>query len=456
MSLLNVMPCPLTLPPELLDSVFCNLQPDTPSIRSCTLVCHAWLVLSRPYLFRSTTLVCRPAVPLFSFNDLDTFLSESPEIVRHIRAFKVHGANPNPMHYVEVAVEDVHTALSRLPNVICIEFELVLFIQQILGDASIPVNRRCIEEATFRSCFIKDDYSFYRLFAPIKSITALVLDHVRCMESSVRYYPGFPPDYLQIDDIHITALLSRTIRPLQGFFRTCRTHSPLRLFLTMTEDLEDDTTLGTFLPACKDDVTSVSANVLGAVCKLGWMVDGVPPRCEPGPPPRTDLSGCISLRKLVLYFTTSSAMQGPPATRLYARIFSGNVLLISRSSPSLRHITFRFERYGPYVRHMVEDMQAIGNMGPIPPWRRLDALINQRFPHLEAVVFVVGDEPSAALSGRVPREASGYDRSVPTSGREEEFDSWVAFLVRAFPQLNERGFLRFKMSTGSIGACGEC
>ncbi|KAI0704667.1 hypothetical protein C8Q76DRAFT_631368, partial [Earliella scabrosa] len=78
---------PLSLPVELLDAVFSNLESAADALQACTLVCRSWLALCRPYLFR--TVVCRPTQPSLSITELIQFLIVTPEIVRHVRILKV-------------------------------------------------------------------------------------------------------------------------------------------------------------------------------------------------------------------------------------------------------------------------------------------------------------------------------------------------------------------------------
>ncbi|KAI0738295.1 hypothetical protein C8Q80DRAFT_1275813 [Daedaleopsis nitida] len=336
--------------------------------------------------------------------------------------------------------------LASLPNVTQVGFELVVFTLRAEDSITTPLSslhRRTIDSFTLRRCIVKDDHSFYQLFPAIKRIATLTLDHVRCMESPVRY-PTFPDDFLQIDAIHMTGLLTRAIEPLKGFFRNCRSHTPLRLSLSITSHHEDDMREGTFLAALKNDVTSLSANVLGAICTLEWMADGLPPGFEPGVPPRVDLTGCTALTHLVLFFTTTNAMRGHAATRVYTRIFGANAMLLLRAPTSLRRIELRFQRRGPYVRHSVGELRAIDD-SPGCLWKKLDTRIVERFPRLEELVCVLCDEQGfleqfQSLGGKAQHVSGQYSRQV-------EFDDYVGWLKTAFPRLHERGLLRFEMSS---------
>ncbi|KAI0704666.1 hypothetical protein C8Q76DRAFT_179794 [Earliella scabrosa] len=139
-------------------------------------------------------------------------------------------------------------------------------------------------------------------------------------------------------------------------------------------------------------------------------------------------------------------MRGLEATRVYTRIFAANALLILRAPPGLRRIQLRFQRWGPYEPHAIGDLRNVDAVDARPPWRRLDVEIVRRFPGLEAVVCVIAGsqwdfEPDEGRGAQT--QALG---EVDAQTRREEYDAYVGFLTRVFPQLHERGLLRFEMA----------
>ncbi|TFK90465.1 hypothetical protein K466DRAFT_384601 [Polyporus arcularius HHB13444] len=235
-----------------------------------------------------------------------------------------------------------------------------------------------------------------------------------------------------------------------------------------------------FLAAFGPDVVSVTVNVLGASCHdFNRIVGGeVHPSLkastylQPGRPlgvadtaavfnimalastefpefPRIDLSSSVSLREMVLYLTTTSVKTGPSATRLYARLLENNCSLLSTAPTSLTHIELRFQRYGPHIRAMIDDLRAIddptANPGPVR-WSTVDEGMFARFPDLEAFTCVLCDGGFVEQHGPLALERAEPVAPDSGVGRQQEFDEYVELLKEVLPRLHGRDLLRFRMS----------
>ncbi|KAJ3548175.1 hypothetical protein NMY22_g1364 [Coprinellus aureogranulatus] len=75
------------LPAEVLDHVFDVLDGDTEAIKTCTLVCNKWRVLSQPLLFRSIVLATEDLSQSIEFQQ---FMLQSPNIRAGVREITVH------------------------------------------------------------------------------------------------------------------------------------------------------------------------------------------------------------------------------------------------------------------------------------------------------------------------------------------------------------------------------
>jgi len=82
---------PLHLPQELADHIIDHLHDNPQALRSCSLVCHAWLPTSRIHLFSKVTFRESPdGCPSNELcKRLYTLLSSSPDIIPHIHELEI-------------------------------------------------------------------------------------------------------------------------------------------------------------------------------------------------------------------------------------------------------------------------------------------------------------------------------------------------------------------------------
>ncbi|TFK84727.1 hypothetical protein K466DRAFT_214729 [Polyporus arcularius HHB13444] len=506
------------LPPELKGLVFSHLEGDDTSLSSCTLVCTSWAALTRPHLFRK--VVCRPAVPMRTWDDFVVFLVTTPDVARFIRWLTVDGApTSGSTQTSDILLEPMIDALGRIPALTNLYIRWTRFcsassepkLPSTPAPATIapqaprqrPISLKML---SICSCRVDTLVPLYHLLTSIAHIKTLALYGLSLEASSAQPLPA--PLSTRIGVIQVDGY------PLGGQFwtwlRRCLVSEaspglpipmslsggPMAVSTSLRCGPMAAATLKELLTVFGKDLHAVRINVLGASCHdLRYVVTGAPTRPPYLQPittafpltsasefpgfPRVDLNPYNSIKKLVLHFTTTSAMKTSRcATRFYGRLLENNWVLLSNAPTSLELIELRFQRYGPHTRSMLDDLRNIGNpaMDPEPPrlrmiddetlarfppniramletrhpprprWSMVDEGTLARFPALQAFTCVLCDGGFLDEYGPYVREDVDLGPKVPGSSRQQEFGDYVELLKSVLPRLHEKGILRFRMS----------
>lgn len=315
-----------------------------------------------------------------------------------------------------------------------------------------PKPTRAVEMVKIQDCIIiRDAVPFRHFLSQFGRIESLVLKLVVVhLTPSPSRMMALPPIEVQLGSLSVSDVIgpNEVLETMFDGFKAQASHlsisvvpNPGRADRDGLNDLLSPFTL----------VHTLSVNVLNLSCSLKWFIEGH----GNSPPPnlkhvvlqgwyRPDLTTFSSLHTLVLYYTTTSMVQGKFATLLYAGILETNWRLLSNAPTSLRHIELRLQRYGPHWRDTIDELWAIDDMEPSHVlWEVVDAGTLTRFPELESFTCVLCDGGFIEQWGPI-KELSAIPRSIHS--RQVEFDDYVAFLRDVFPRLHAAGRLRFKMS----------
>ncbi|TFK90463.1 hypothetical protein K466DRAFT_563520 [Polyporus arcularius HHB13444] len=321
--------------------------------------------------------------------------------------------------------------------------------------------RRQLQVLSVHSCLVETLTPLYRLLASIANIETFAV-HDLILLNSITLPPV--PLNTQISAIHVDGSF-----PQGGRFWASLRHrlpSTSAAGLSVTTRLIGGwravTSLQEVLTAFGTDVQSVSINVLARSCDIRSLVPrpgsviSVPRTSIQEPvfpsfefidatPINLDLQ-LLSIRTVVLYFTTTCTRTGRDATTLYALLLENNWRILSNAPATITNIELRFQRYGPHVRSVLDDMRAINDpvVSRRARWSTLDEGTLARFPHLEAFLCVLCD--GGFLEQYGPFQGAEPVALGPSCSRQQEFDDYVELLKGVLPQMHERGILQFKMS----------
>ena len=110
---------PYELPGEVIDKILDHLHGDTVTLKTCTLVCRAWIPTCRYHLF--TAISCHPAIPGEGITELLEWALASPDVVPYVEWLYV-SVEPPPLGEeqgptFDVAVEDLVPTFASFPNI---------------------------------------------------------------------------------------------------------------------------------------------------------------------------------------------------------------------------------------------------------------------------------------------------------------------------------------------------
>ncbi len=131
--------------------------------------------------------------------------------------------------------------------------------------------------------------------------------------------------------------------------------------------------------------------------------------------------------------------------------------ILQNTPPGIRHLTLRFQRYGPHTEETMLFLEAHRKPPDPRAWvdfssqwfKRIEESVLSRLPDLESVTCVLFDggytkdwKHFLAEAGIRPLE--GISGEKESSGGDDGHDDYVAFLIKAFPRLHSQGLLRFE------------
>ena len=449
------------LPLELIILVLHHLKGDTLTLRACSFVCPIWKALAHPLLFREVVT-----------DDFPQLLTTNPAIGQYVRCLTFCGGHQGT---------DLWDALEQLPQLTELHvWRGSFWFSCELEDPQAAVEDRSMRPRTspslqllsIKECIFDTAISLYKLLTHLGRVDTLVLQDVHFVD--IPSESELPPQL----HVRVRAIRMHPARdPPQfwPFLRRCFAPVPLQTGIG-NADVDDSaglslsTSLNTassiFLEGFSNqNVRSVSINVLRATCSPTHLVLGtigldnntIYNSCPPVP--LKDFAS--TLRKIVLYFTTTSTTTGRSATFLYTRMLKNNWEILKSAPNTLTHIELCFQRFGLHMRYVLNDLRAIHNsVGDMDPemdpdldrrdirWRTIDKGTVKRFPALEAFTCVLCD------GGFVDENGPFHDAEVDNEPlpdniglrRQREYDDHVELLQGLLWRLDEKGLLRFKMS----------
>ncbi|RDX46371.1 hypothetical protein OH76DRAFT_1485611 [Lentinus brumalis] len=441
----NIQP----FPPETVDAILSHVEGDITTLRSCRLVGASWAALARPYLFRK--VVCRPGVPTRTWVDFFEFLATLPDIARCIRWLTINGFTPKtPSNMSAVEIERVLEVLERLPLLIRLYITRVTLPGRQAEDAfesaaTMPsMYRRQLQVLSVHSCLVETLTPLYRLLASIASIETFAV-HDLILLNSITLPPV--PLNTQISAIHVDGSFPQGGR----FWASLRHRLPpssatgVSVSTGLIGGWRAVTSLQELLTAFGTDVQSVSINVLARSCDIRSLV----PR--PGSVisvPRTSIQEPVFplfefIDSTPIILDLQLSLHSDCRTVLHD---DNNWRILSNAPANITNIELRFQRYGPHVRSVLDDMRAINDpvVSRRAQWSTLDEGTLARFPHLEAFLCVLCD--GGFLEQYGPFQGAEPVGSGPSCSRQQEFDNYVKLLKGVLPRMHERSILQFKMS----------
>ncbi|KAI0750387.1 hypothetical protein C8Q74DRAFT_364774 [Fomes fomentarius] len=389
------------VPGEILHCIFDHLVDDTPTIRSCTLVSHTWSSFSQPHLLRN--IAC-PIKSDSSLHELLDFLNTKPDsAATNVRSLKVFGPVHEP--YVDLGVQDLLAILQKLPQLERLALEcLTLSSHPHSEPASVSTSKPHIKSISL--CGIGSSPTTADALCALKVYLAP-------SNLSVTLAIASFPDaavFQQFIDIVGTRIGVLSLNPLGGMF-------PL--------------TTAAKAPFIENGATIPEVTVSTAPCS--------------------------SLIHLVLFFTASGAIDKDTCFIMYWSVLSMWSNILQHTPPGVRHLTLRFQRYGPHTKETMRALEVLGEPDPHSAddltrgwFKRIEESLLGRLPDLESVTCVLFDGGYTKDWKNLLAEAGiggpleGISGEKESGGGDDGYDDYVAFLIKAFPRLDAQGLLRFE------------
>lgn len=195
----------LPFPTEITEAILDNLDEDQSSLKSCALVCSAWLASARPRLFYKCTITNKEKT-----REAARFFMSSPEVAAHIRYLDINRGQ-NRDNWIDFA--DVESVLSALPSLRFLSISKISLDvpsgrnAQPLGP---PPQLGALEELSITSSNLST-YQFeplfrlLALFTEIHRVKLVRTDRPRIGDEDDRFNTiGDPPAHIKI--VHLCAL----------------------------------------------------------------------------------------------------------------------------------------------------------------------------------------------------------------------------------------------------------
>ncbi|KAI0750383.1 hypothetical protein C8Q74DRAFT_1309698, partial [Fomes fomentarius] len=340
------------VPGDILHGIF-DLVDDTPTIRACTLVSHTWSSFSQPHLLRN--IVC-PIRSNSSLHELLDFLDTRPDVTAtSVRSLKVSGPAREP--YVELEVQDLLAILEKLPQLerLALECLTLSSSRPHLEPASASTSRPQIKSISL--CGIGSGPTTADALCALKA-------------------------YLAPSNLSVTLAIA---------------------------SFPDVAVFQQFIDIVGTRVGVLSLNPLGGMLPPTMAADGKTPvdgnddDSPEGTTPEVTISTapCSSLVHLVLFFTASGAAMddNDACFIMYWSLLWMWFNAVQHTPPSIRHLTLRFQRYGPHTKETIRALEALREppnprswVNLSPEWfKGIEECVLSRLPDLESVTCVLFD-----------------------------------------------------------------
>ncbi|KAI0801331.1 hypothetical protein C8Q74DRAFT_1214956 [Fomes fomentarius] len=136
---------------------------------------------------------------------------------------------------------------------------------------------------------------------------------------------------------------------------------------------------------------------------------------------------------------------------MYCGVLSTWFSVLQHTPPGIRQVTLRFQRYGPHTKETMRALEAL----PEPPhprswidlspqwFKHIEESLLSRLPGLESLTCALFDGGYTKDWKNFLAEAGIRGRlegiSGESSGGDDGYDDYVAFLIKAFPLLHAQG-----------------
>ncbi|KAI0750386.1 hypothetical protein C8Q74DRAFT_1309735, partial [Fomes fomentarius] len=338
------------VPGEILHGIF-DLVDDTPTIRSCTLVSHTWSSASQPHLLRNIAFAIENDS---SLHELLDFLDTRPDgTATSVRSLKVFGPAREP--YVELEVQDLLAIVQKLPHLERLALEcLTLSSRPRSEPASASTSRPQIK--SIRLCGIGSGPT---TADALRALGAYLAPSNLSVTLAIASFPDVAV-FQQFIDIVGTRVGVLSLNPLGGMLPPTMAADGK----TPVDDNDDDS---------PEDTT---------------------------PEVTISTAPCSSLVHLVLFFTASGAMDDNDACfMMYSSLLWMWFNAVQHTPPGIRHLTLRFQRYGPHTKETMRALEALREppdprswVNLSPEWfKRIEESLLGRLPEIESVTCVLFD-----------------------------------------------------------------